>query len=136
MRYMRRSRFVRLVVLPFTLALFLSACTSYVTMDRPFEQSFAQQEPGHLRVTLNDGSRLVVRHPRIKADSLVGFAEDSWDKRERVYTDSVRVAFAEISGVEVKRTDALKSLGVPLGLFAILFVAACAGGGDGSFAVC
>jgi len=83
MRYLRRSAFLRVVVLPFTLTVWLSACTSYVTMDRPFEQSFAQEEAGHLRVTLDDGSQLVVRHPQIKDDSLVGFAEGSWDKRER-----------------------------------------------------
>jgi len=114
MRYLRRSAFLRLFVLPFTLTVWLSACMSYATMKSPVEHSIDQEEPDHIRVTLNDDSRFVVAEPRIVADSLVGFDNKSWDRERRVYTQSVRLALKDVSIVERKESNTLVTAGLAM----------------------
>lgn len=133
MRHFRCSAFVRLVVLPFLLTVWLSACTSYVAMEPPVDRSIAKEEPNHARVTLKDGSRIVVAHPRIEADSLFGFDADSYDRRERAYTDSVHIALEEVARVEVRKFDALKTIGIPIGLFGLAMFACVSRGDSGKF---
>jgi len=132
MRYLRRSAFLRLVVLPFTLSLWLSACTSYVAMQGPYAQTIVSEEPGKVRAWLDDGSRVTISRPRIEADSLVGFV---YDARTRSYTDTVRVALGEVSVVEREKADILKGIGVGFliltAVSAIAYAAECAS--DDSF---
>jgi hypothetical protein len=106
MLYFRRSRFVRVIVLPLTLVSLQSACTSYVAMQSPYGQTILREEPGRIRVTLDDGSRVTISQPRIEGDSLLGFA---YDAKNRAYTDTVRVALAEVTSVEREKADLGKS---------------------------
>ncbi len=120
MRYLRRSSFLRLVVLPFTLTLWLTACTSYVAMQAPLDQSITRERPGTVRVTLEDGSRFKMASPRIEADSLVG---TTWEDRDRAYSDTVHVALADVFSVEQEKTDVARTLGGFLALGAAFFLA-------------
>ncbi len=106
MLYFRRSRFVRVIVLPLTLVSLQSACTSYVAMQSPYGQTILREEPGRIRVTLDDGSRVTISQPRIEGDSLLGIA---YDAKNRAYTDTVRVALAEVTSVEREKADLGKS---------------------------
>jgi hypothetical protein len=92
--------------------------------------SYTQIEPGEVadhgkaRVTLDDGSRFVVAHPQIEADSLVGCKAMSWDRRQKVYTDSVRVALDQVGTLESSHVSAGKTVGLVVGLIAGVFLVA------------
>ena len=107
MPHFREFPFLRLVVLPVAVAASVSACAKYVVLQPPLDETVAQ-ESGKVRVTLADGSRFLVAHPTIRADSLIGFDSDSWDGR--AYTDSVQVALDDVFAVEKKKTDIFKSV--------------------------
>ena len=101
MRYLRRSAFLRVVVLPLTLTLWLGGCRKqYVAVPAPYAQTLVREELSDVMLTLDDGSRFHVHNPRIVADSLVGVV---YDAKERSYTDTVHVALAEVSAVEKRR---------------------------------
>ena len=110
MLYFRRSRFIRFVILPLTLTVWVSACTSRVVIPPPYESSISE-EPGTVMVTLDDGSRIKVYRPWIEADSLVGIV---YDTGNRAYTDTVHVALEDIVSVEGKKPEALKTVGLVL----------------------
>jgi hypothetical protein len=66
-----------------------------------------------VRVTLDDGSRLVLRRPAIRSDSIV--------ERER----SAAVPLAAVKGIEVRRTNGLRTAGAVIGGALILCAAIC-----------
>lgn len=123
MKHLRRSTFVRLVILPFTLTLWLTACSSYRTLSPPYEQSISDEDPGTVRVTMNDGSRWEISEPIVTADSLVGADNDSWDRDSRAYTRRVSIGLGEVSEVEFKKSDISTPAAVGLGLLGVLVVA-------------
>jgi hypothetical protein len=49
----------------------LSACYSW-SKPQPQAQSIIETRPAQVRVTLSDGRRLIVKHPAIRGDSLLG----------------------------------------------------------------
>jgi hypothetical protein len=75
MLYFRRSPFLRRVVLPITLLAFLSACHKWVPLEPPVAQAVAERDPGTIRVTLADGSQVVLKEPRISGDSLMALED-------------------------------------------------------------
>ena len=128
MGYFRRSAFLRLFLLPFTLTLWLTSCTSYKMLSPPYEQSIARENPGQVRVTLNDDTRWKVAEPGIVADSLVGLDSKSWDRDRRAYTRSIRVALSDVYSVEGKetRTSALMIVGIGLASVFAIGLISCA----------
>jgi len=101
------------------LFLWTSACTSYKQIKVGEVADY-----GKARVTLDDGRRFVVAHPQTEADSLVGFKAESWTARDRVYTDSVRVALDQVEMLEASHTSAGKTVGLVVGVIAGVFVIA------------
>ena len=114
---MIRSRPVSLALVG--LFVWVTGCTSYSQIE-PREVA----DYGKARVTLDDGRRFVVAHPQIEADSLVGFKAESWTARDRVYTDSVRVALDQVETLEASHTSAGKTVGLVVGVIAGVFVIA------------
>ena len=114
---MIRSRPVSLALVG--LFVWVTGCTSYSQIE-PREVA----DYGKARVTLDDGRRFVVAHPQIEADSLVGFKANSWDRRHKVYTDSVRVALDQVETLEASHTSAGKTVGLVVGIIAGVFVVA------------
>jgi hypothetical protein len=112
-----RSRPVSLVLVG--LFVWVTACHSYTQIE-PGEIA----DHGKARVTLDDGSRFVVAHPEIEADSLVGFKANSWDRRHKVYTDSVRVALEQVGTLEASHASAGKTVGLVVGVIAGVFLVA------------
>jgi hypothetical protein len=50
----------------------LVGCTSWRVQDVPPAELFQHKEPSHLRVGRGDSSKVVIDHPRLVGDSLVG----------------------------------------------------------------
>ena len=106
---MKRSRPVSLALVG--LFLWQTGCTSFSQIEAREVADY-----GKARVTLDDGSRFVIAHPQIEADSLVGFEAESWRAIDRVYTDSVRVALEQVETLEASRTSAGKTAGLVVGI--------------------
>ncbi len=87
MLYFRRSRFLRRIVLPLTLVALVSACTKWKTLEPPYAPSQGEYEK--LRITGDDGTRVVIHDPQIEADSLRGTVSDS-DQIAAIPIDSVQ----------------------------------------------
>jgi hypothetical protein len=105
---MRSTRFVAAVLL----AAFLPACTSYQVMADPASGLQAQPKPiKEARVTLKNGSVFELDSPRVDGDSLRGNLEGR----------ATSMPWSDVAGVEVRRTSAVKTtaLVVGVGLFAV-----------------
>ncbi len=87
MLYVRGSWLLRRFVLPLTLVAFLSACTKWKTLELPYAPSQGEYEK--LRITGDDGTRVVIHDPQIEADSLRGTISDS-DQVAAIPIDSVQ----------------------------------------------
>ncbi len=129
MLYFRRSPLLRRVILPLTLLAFLSACHKWVPLEPPLAQAITEGEPGTVRVTRTDNSRIVLKEPHISGDSLVAFEEGK-------EAQTVALPLEDLQRVEEKRTNTpaiiglvVGSLAAAYGVLILLFIAA-GGGGD------
>jgi hypothetical protein len=100
MKHLRRSAIVRFLILPFTLTLSVTACTRYRTVEHvaPYEM-LKEDVPRRVTLIMTDGSRIVLRHPRVDGDSIFGIGT-AYDERNIAIDDSVSIALAEIGHVE------------------------------------
>jgi hypothetical protein len=112
----RRSPLLRRVILPLTLLAFLSACHKWVPLEPPVAQAVAEEEPGTVRVTLADGSQVVLKEPHISGDSLVAFEDGKEPQTVALLLEDVRQA-------EVQRTNKPATVGLVFGI-AVVTVAA------------
>lgn len=118
MHALRQSRFVRSVLLPLSLLVWLSACgPRKVELASPYAQTIESDPPGEIFVTRIDGDRLRLVSPSVRADTLLGL---KYDPRTRHYTDSVTVAFSDIGLIEKKKKPSTAKLIVALSLSAAL----------------
>ncbi len=108
MLYFRRSPYVRRVILPLTLLAFLSACHKWVPL---YTQAITEEEPGTVRVTLADNSRVVLKEPHISGDSLIAL------------DDTVGVPLEEVQRVEEKRANTPATVFLILGAAVLAFFA-------------
>ena len=127
MLYFRRSPFLRRVILPLTLLAFLSACHKWVPLEPPVAQAITEQEPGTVRITLTDNSRVVLKEPRVSGDSLIALG----------YT--VGVPLEEVQQVEAQRANTPATIGLVVGVILLVWAGltalcaaedACDFGGD------
>ncbi len=125
MLYFRRSPLLRRVVLPLTLLAFLSACHKWVPLEPPVAQAITEEEPGTVRVTLADNSRVVLKEPHISGDSLIAFEEGKEPQ-------TVAVPLEDLQRVEEKRANTPATVVLILGAAVLAFFAlgviACSGG--------
>ena len=87
MLYVRGSWLLRRFVLPLTLVAFLSGCTKWKTLEPPYAPSQGEYEK--LRITGDDGTRVVIHDPQIEADSLRGTVSDG-EQVQVIPIDSVQ----------------------------------------------
>lgn len=100
------------------LAAYLSACTSYRATTQPLAELTAPPKPAqHIRVTLEDGDRVLVDVPEVVNDTLHGY--DS-----RALGEKVTIPVSDIRDVELVGTSAGKTLGMFGIVVAVLAVAA------------
>ncbi|MDH3297412.1 MAG: hypothetical protein OEM96_03925 [Gemmatimonadota bacterium] len=123
MRIVRESRFLRPVLTPLLLTMWISACHKWVPLEPPYESTIVNDRPDQIRVALADGTRTELSRPVVRGTSVVGL-----DKENEPIT---AVEFSEISGIEFRRGDtagtvAVTVLGAAVGL-AILIAVEVAG---------
>jgi hypothetical protein len=88
----------------------LSACTSWQVQRVTPEQVVTTRHPSAVRVQRVDGSQVVLDTPSIGADSLLGMMKG---KR-------TAVPLADVSQVAVKQANALQTVGLVLGVVAVV----------------
>ncbi len=104
-------RTYRRAIAALLLLLYLPACTSWQVGKTSPEQLFEDDPPDKVRVTLTDDSRVELRAPEIRANSLVGTVKGG---------DTVSIALSEVQKVEVRESDSLKGFGLTLGIIAVV----------------
>ena len=93
---------------------YVASCMSWRVEPVSPAQLVTQDHPSAIRVTMNDGSRFELESPVVSGDSLLGLAKsESYAPRG--------VLLADISRVEIRKGDALKTVGLVVGL-GMLFV--------------
>jgi len=87
-------------------------------------EDLAARRPELLRLTLSDGTTLMVHHPDVRADSIVGLDADG--------TSRMAVATADVARIEIPRrhlTDegrTARDVGIGVGVGAIVLLAVAA----------
>ena len=100
-------RSVHRSVATWLLVLNLAGCHSWRSEALAPAQLVPAEHPKVVRVTRSDGSILILRHPTVRDDSMVGIGPDSAE---------VRLPLQDVRGVEVRRFSAAKTTGLVLGV--------------------
>ena len=87
---------VRRIISCILLPCYLVACSTWKTQEASPQQVLAEQ-PDKVRVTLSDGSQVVVEEPVISGDTLTGVAEGQQRS----------IPLSDVADVQVKKTEAL-----------------------------
>ena len=109
---MNVRRFIACILLP----CYLVACTSWKTQEASPQQVLADDQPDKVRVTLTDGSQVVLEEPAVSGDTLSGLDDST----------PVHIPLADVADVEVRKTDIIPTVAlVVLGL-GVVFVGVAA----------
>lgn len=116
---LRHNSWIRSFLLPFATALWLgtASCTSWNTVKPPVESTLESKQPDKVRVTMADGSEFEIVGPRIVEDSLIGVAPVSRESNEN---PRIAVALSDVWRVEVNETNAVRTVGLLMGLGALV----------------
>jgi len=87
----------------------LGACSSWQVQPVAPAELLGRSSPSQVRVQLHDGRRVVVGHPALRSDSLVGTAAGAADA----------VAVTDIDSIAVRRFDLPRTLGLTVLIFAV-----------------
>ncbi len=90
-------RLVACILLPCCLL----ACVSWNTQEASPQQVLEDEQPDKVRVTLSDGSQVVLEEPVVSGDTLTGVA--TGQQRS--------IPLADVSALAVRKTDASRTLG-------------------------
>lgn len=89
------------------LAIQVLGCSSWRVQGPTPEAAIRSRQPSIVRLTRTDRTRLIVHHPTVKGDSLVGALFASPDTAA-----AVSLPLSEVQSVAVRRFDVLKSVGL------------------------
>ena len=108
---------MRLATSP-VLALLLAtaACSTWRPQTAPAPQAIQANASGTVRVTRKDQSMLVLRHPSVVGDSIVG---DAGDPPRRT-----SVALADVERVDARKVSATRTGGLGLGVIVVTLAVA------------
>ena len=104
---MRLSRPVLALV-----AIAMSACTSWRPQTAPAPEVVSAQGSGTVRVIRHDQSTIVMRHPQVVGDSIVGEAGSP--------PRHVAVATADVERIDVRRVSASRTGGLTVGVLLVV----------------
>jgi hypothetical protein len=110
----RRRQFIGWMLL----SVYLTSCSSWHVQPVSPEQVVSEDQPSEVRVTLVDSSQFVMKEPRVSGDTLSGLVSGGQQD----------ILLSDISRMEVKRGNVLKTLGFVVGVagaLVIICVAAC-----------
>ena len=121
---------IRRLLLPLVLLSALSACQSW---NGHRMRPAPRELPSPLRVTLTDGSRLVVWNAEVRSDSLVGLVGRRPQERTRAAVPLSQVRLTEARGVDFVATTGLTAAVTLVVAVTVVFAAMVAlGSGGGS----
>lgn len=104
----------RRAVAALLLTLYLPSCVFWSATKTPLpELTGTEAPPALVRVTTTEGSKLELQDPRVHDDTLIGGAVPD--------TGWVSVALADISKVEVRKKNTLKTIGAGALILALLY---------------
>jgi hypothetical protein len=95
---------IRLMHLRWSLLFLLgtAGCTSWRTQQLAPQQVISERHPDRIRVTLTDSSTLVLQHPTVSGDSIIGVTSQT----------QVSVAPAQVARLQVRRPNGWKTFGL------------------------
>jgi len=96
---------------PFAALLAATACTSWRPQTAPAPQVVTANANGTVRVTRHDQSVLVLRHPQVVGDSIVGDAGDP--------ARHAAVAMADVDRIDARKVSATRTGGLSLGIIVV-----------------
>lgn len=105
---------VRRLIACTLLPCYLVACTSWKIQDVSPEDALADAQPDKVRVTLADGSQVVLEQPVVSGDTLTGLRAGQ----------QVSIPLASVSELELRKGDTVKTIALTTGI--VLGVAALA----------
>ena len=111
MRTLRRSVFLRYVVIPLTLVAWLSGCHKWSTVATSPSDVVTEEQPDKVRVTWR-GEQYELVSVEIQADSLIGQDPD----RRRI-----AIPTGEIDRLEIRKSDAVGTTLLIVGAAAVAF---------------
>ena len=107
--YLRLRRLTCYLLLP----AFLAGCSSWYVQEVSPQQLITEEQPGKIRVTLTDGSQMVLEQPRVSGDTLMGkFAPKGFAPSAQVQLkrgEQVNIPLSDVTDVAIQKTDAGKT---------------------------
>lgn len=114
MRCLRESAFLRVVVLPFALVLWLSGCHKWVDLEPPYGPAIEAAETREFRLTVK-GERRETESATLRGDTL--------------WAGTLPIPLKDLEAVEVRRKDVPATVGATMLVFfgvALMAAAICA----------
>jgi hypothetical protein len=102
---------MRFRAVPFAALLATAACTSWRPQTAPAPQVVSGNANGTVRVIRRDQSVLVLHHPQVVGDSIVG---DAGDPSRRA-----AVALADVERIDARKVSAARTGGLSLGIIVV-----------------
>ena len=104
---------------------FLAGCSSWWVQEVSPQQLITEDQPEKIRVTLTDGSQMVLEQPRVSGDTLMGkFAPKDFAPSAQVQLkrgEQVNIPLSDVTDVAIQKTDPGKIFGMVLVVGAFLF---------------
>ncbi len=102
-RHRQLQRVIACILLP----CYLLACSSWKTLEVSPVQVISEEQPSKVRLTLTDGSTVVLEQPVVSGDTLTGVGEG----------EHVTIPVSDVTDVAVRKTNVGASIG--LGVLAL-----------------
>ena len=104
--YFRHRRLTCCLLLP----AFLAGCSSWWVQEVSPQQLVTEDQPEKIRVTLTDGSQVVLEQPRVSGDTLVGCQLFEVQGQQRCPSDlgAVSIPLSDVTGVAIEKTNPVK----------------------------
>ncbi len=99
-RHRQLQRVIACILLP----CYLLACSSWKTLEVSPVQVISEEQPSKVRLTLTDGSTVVLEQPVVSGDTLTGFGEG----------EHVTIPVSDVTHVAVRKKDTGKTVGLVL----------------------
>jgi len=126
-------RLVACILLPCSLL----ACATWKTHEASPQQVLADEQPDKVRVTLTDGSQVVLKQPVVSGDTLTGLSartpppgiSAAAARRAMREGQQVSIPLASVSGLELHKGEIGKTIllgtGIVVGVAGLAFVLVC-----------
>lgn len=103
---------------------FLAGCSSWYVQEVSPQQLVTGEQPEKIRVTLTDGSQVVLEQPRVSGDTLMGCRIFEVQGQQRCPSDlgAVSIPLSDVTDVAIPKTNPVKVFVVVLVVGAFYFV--------------